>query len=92
MKLGLFFCKSLLSKRAIVRVRRGGIMATMDGNRYTKGGYKTVIVAVVLVFMQLLLLSGRCYSRRLQKIMLEADDYVLILATVGEVRVCSWPG
>lgn len=54
----------------------------MDDNRYGHGGYKAVVVASVLILMQFLMVFGRYYSRRLQKVMLEADDYVLLLATV----------
>ncbi|KAL8964201.1 MAG: hypothetical protein Q9183_004621, partial [Haloplaca sp. 2 TL-2023] len=61
----------------------------MDETRYVEGGYKVVIVAVVLLFMQSLLVTGRCYSRRMQKIMLEADDYVLLLATLFTSALCA---
>ncbi|KAL8652631.1 MAG: hypothetical protein Q9210_002574 [Variospora velana] len=50
--------------------------------RYGDGGYKVVVVASVLIFMQFIMVFGRYYSRRLQKVLLEADDYVLLLATV----------
>lgn len=57
-------------------------MSLMDETRYSQGGYKTVVVASVLIFMQFLMVFGRYCSRRLQKVMLEADDFVLLLATV----------
>ncbi|KAL9603522.1 MAG: hypothetical protein Q9179_002167 [Wetmoreana sp. 5 TL-2023] len=57
-------------------------MALTDDTRYIEGGYKAVVVAAVLILMLFLMVSGRCYSRRLQKVMLEADDYVLVLATL----------
>lgn len=57
-------------------------MVVEDESDYGDGGYKVVVVASVLVLVQFLMLFGRCYSRRLQHVMLEADDHVLILATV----------
>ena len=79
--LTLFFDPSIL-----LSFHLGNIMSVMDEARYVEGGYKVVIVAVILLFMQSLLVTGRCYSRRMQKIMLEADDYVLLLATVSSSR------
>ncbi|KAL8728219.1 MAG: hypothetical protein Q9181_005419 [Wetmoreana brouardii] len=35
------------------------------------------------------MVSGRCYSRRLQKVLLEADDYVLVLATLFTFALCA---
>ena len=54
---------------------------------YGHGGYAVVVVACVLIMMQFLLVFGRYFSRRLQKVMLEADDWVLILATV---TILAW--
>lgn len=59
-------------------------MLVGDESSYGDEGYKVVVVASVLVLMQCLMVFGRCYSRRLQHVMLEADDYVLILATVHQ--------
>lgn len=56
----------------------------MYETEYGDGGYKAVVVASVLVLMQLIMLFGRYYSRRLQRTMLEIDDFVLLLATVRD--------
>lgn len=58
-------------------------MSILKQNQYEDGGYKVAIVSAVLILMQLLMVCGRYYSRRLQKLLLQADDYVLSLATVG---------
>lgn len=53
---------------------------------YGDGGYKVVVVCAILLLMQFLLVSGRYFSRKLQKLLLEVDDYVLLLAAVGEEK------
>ena len=58
---------------------------------YSQQGYKAVVVASVLIFMQFLMVFGRYYSRRLQKVMLEADDLVLLLATVRGIQFRAFP-
>lgn len=58
-------------------------MSILKQNQSEDGGYKVAIVSAVLILMQLLMVCGRYYSRRLQKLLLQADDYVLTLATVG---------
>lgn len=58
------------------------VMSMVNEARYTDGGYKVVVVASVLIFLQFVMVFGRYYSRRLQKVLLEADDCVLLLATV----------
>lgn len=58
-------------------------MSFLNENQYGHGGYKVAVVSAVLILMQFLMVYGRYYSRRLQKVLLQADDYVLILATVG---------
>lgn len=58
-------------------------MSILNENQYGYGGYKVAVVSAVLILMQFLMVYGRYYSRRLQKVILQADDYVLILATVG---------
>ena len=55
----------------------------MEADNYAHGGYKVVIVASVLILMQTLMVGGRLLSRRLQKVWLGIDDYVLISATVS---------
>lgn len=52
-------------------------------SQYGHGGYKVVVVAAVLIFMQLVVLYGRCYSRHLKRVLLELDDYVLMVAAVS---------
>ncbi len=47
---------------------------------YGDGGYKTAVVAIVLIVMQILMVSARLLSRRLQNVTLGSDDCVLILA------------
>lgn len=61
----------------------------MYETRYSDGGYKAVVVASVLVLMQFIMLFGRYYSRRLQRIMLEIDDFVLLLATLFTLALCA---
>jgi hypothetical protein len=46
-------------------------------------GYRVVVVALLLIVMQTLMVTGRLVSRRLQKVRLGADDYVLVSATVS---------
>ena len=55
----------------------------MEVGNYTHGGYKVVVVASILILMQTLMVGGRLLSRRLQKVWLGVDDYVLISATVS---------
>ena len=55
----------------------------MDAGNYAHGGYKVVVVASILILMQTLMVGGRLLSRRLQKVWLGIDDYVLISASVS---------
>lgn len=55
----------------------------MDVAGFGNGGYRVVVVALLLVVMQILMVTGRLVSRRLQKVVLGADDYVLVSATVS---------
>lgn len=55
----------------------------MEAGNYAHGGYKVVVVASILILMQTLMVGGRLLSRRLQKVWLGIDDYVLISATVS---------
>ncbi|KAL8749398.1 MAG: hypothetical protein Q9184_006821 [Pyrenodesmia sp. 2 TL-2023] len=64
-------------------------MSIAFDTRYGEGGYKAVVVASVLILLQFLMVSGRYYSRRMQKVMLEADDYVLLLATLFTFALCA---
>ena len=53
-----------------------GLYIASDGD----GGYKALVVGIVLVMMQILMVSGRILSRRLQNVHLGSDDYVLMVA------------
>ncbi|KAL9601457.1 MAG: hypothetical protein Q9219_002523 [cf. Caloplaca sp. 3 TL-2023] len=64
-------------------------MSIVDETRYSHDGYQTVIVASVLIFMLFLMVFGRFYSRRMQKVMLEVDDLVLLLATLLNFALCA---
>lgn len=56
---------------------------------YGHGGWKVIVVAVLLIVMQLIMLCGRFASRRLQKVSLGADDYILTLSTIFTVGLCA---
>jgi len=65
---------------------------SMDFAGFGNGGYKVVVVALLLVVMQTLMVTGRLVSRRLQKVVLGADDYALVSATVSlDVLVPGYP-
>lgn len=55
----------------------------MEVGDYSQGGYKVVIVAALLIIMQSLMVAGRFVSRKLQKVVLAVDDFVLVFATVS---------
>ena len=59
---------------------------------YGNKGYKVAIVAILLIVMQVLMVTGRLVSRRLQKVMLGIDDYVLLPASVSlsQLEGRSW--
>lgn len=63
---------------------------------YGHGGWKVVVVAILLIFMQFLMVTGRFVSRTMNKVALAADDYVLLLAAVltsglcGLALACKW--
>ena len=54
----------------------------MEVGDYAYGGFKVVVVASILILMQMLMVGGRLLSRKLQKVSLGIDDYVLISAVV----------
>ena len=56
---------------------------------YGHGGWKVVVVAVLLIVMQFLMVTGRYISRRIRKASLASDDYVLFLATVFTLGLCA---
>ena len=59
---------------------------------YGNKGYRVAIVAILLIVMQVLMVTGRLVSRRLQKAMLGIDDYVLLPASVSlsQLEGRSW--
>ncbi|KAL9026495.1 MAG: hypothetical protein Q9196_004844, partial [Gyalolechia fulgens] len=61
----------------------------MYETRYSDGGYSAVVVASVLVLLQFLMVGGRYFSRRVQKVKLEADDFALLLATLFTFALCA---
>ena len=56
---------------------------------YGLGGWKVIIVAVLLIVMQLIMVAGRFVSRSLQKASLALDDYVLAVSAVVTVALCA---
>ena len=54
-----------------------------DRVQYGNGGWKVVVVAALLIFMQILMVCGRLVSRSLKKVRLSNDDYMLLTGTVG---------
>ncbi len=68
----------------------------IDVTDYSHGGWKVVVVAVLLIVMQILMVSGRFVSRKMNKVSLAADDYVLLFATAltsglcGLALACKW--
>ncbi|KAL8947193.1 MAG: hypothetical protein Q9222_006501 [Ikaeria aurantiellina] len=64
-------------------------MTTIDARYYGQDGYKTVIVASVLILMQFILVSARVCSRRLQKVSIAIDDYILFVATLLTLALCA---
>ena len=56
---------------------------TMEITSYGDGGWKVAMVAAILIFMQVLAVSGRIISRSMKKARLAVDDYVLILGSVS---------
>lgn len=63
--------------------------ALQDLDNYNNGGYKVVVVAATLIFMQTLMVCGRLVSRYMQKAALAADDYVLFTATAISIGLCG---
>lgn len=53
------------------------------------GGWKVIIVAVVLISLQILMVTGRFSSRMLKKVGLKVDDYVLLFATAFTIVLCA---
>lgn len=61
----------------------------VDITSYGDGAYKVLIVAALLIVMQILMVGGRFLSRKMQKVPLGADDYVLSAATVLTFGLCA---
>ena len=57
-------------------------MSPVDVMYYGNEGWKVVVVAAILTFMQILMVCGRVVSRRLKKTQLARDDYALLGGTV----------
>ncbi|KAL9132944.1 MAG: hypothetical protein Q9175_005882, partial [Cornicularia normoerica] len=54
----------------------------VDITSYGHGAFKVIVVAALLIVMQVLMVGGRFLSRKMQKVPLAADDYVLLTATI----------
>ncbi|KAF6232604.1 hypothetical protein HO173_009272 [Letharia columbiana] len=61
----------------------------VDITSYGHGAFKVTIVAAVLIVMQILMVGGRFVSRKLRKVPLAADDYVLLTAAILTVGLCA---
>ena len=61
----------------------------VDITSYGHGAFKVIVVAAVLILMQILMVGGRFLSRKLRKVSLAADDYVLLTATIFTVGLCA---
>lgn len=61
----------------------------VDITSYGHGAYKVIIIAAVLMVMQLLMVGGRFLSRKLRKVSLAADDYVLLTAMILTLGLCT---
>ena len=58
-------------------------------DEHSAGAYKVTVVAIILMVMQFTMGSGRLLSRRLQKTVLAADDYVLLFAILVGFGLCA---
>lgn len=61
----------------------------VDISSYGQGAYKVIIVAALLIVMQLLMVGGRFISRKLRKVPIAADDYVLLTAATLTLGLCA---
>ena len=89
----LFFrCERMLDRNIGILPRnlKQSIMALdITVTELSHGGWKVMIVAVVLIVMQSLMVIGRFISRKMQKAALAADDYILLLATILTITLCG---
>lgn len=56
---------------------------------YGHGGWKVVVVAAILILMQILMVTGRFVSRKMQKVSLAADDFILLLSSFLTIGLCA---
>lgn len=63
--------------------------SSVDITSYGHGAYKVIIVAALLIVTQILMVGGRFISRKLRKVPLAADDYVLLIATILTFGLCA---
>ena len=61
----------------------------VDITSYGDGAYKVIIVAALLIVMQISMVGGRFYSRKLREVPLAADDYVLLTAAFLTLGLCA---
>ena len=61
----------------------------VDITSYGQGAFKVIIVAALLILMQILMVGGRFVSRKLRKVPLAADDYVLLVAAALTIGLCG---
>ena len=61
----------------------------VDITSYGAGAYKVIIVAALLTVLQVLMVGGRFLSRKLRKVGLAADDYVLLTAAMLTLGLCA---
>ncbi|KAL9070660.1 MAG: hypothetical protein Q9161_004714 [Pseudevernia consocians] len=63
--------------------------ASVDITSYSHGAFKVIIVAALLIVMQILMVGGRFVSRKMRKVPLAADDYVLLIAAILTLGLCA---
>lgn len=78
-----------ISSRTFYSISSSTMGSSVNVASYDHGGFKVVVLAVLLIVMQLLMVGGRLTSRKLRKTGFGADDYVLLLATVFTLGLCA---
>lgn len=63
--------------------------SSVDITSYGHGAFKVIVVAALLIVMQILMVGGRFVSRKMRKVPLAADDYVLLIATILTLGLCA---
>lgn len=61
----------------------------VDITSYSHGAFKVIIVVAILMILQLLVVCGRFLSRKMRKVSLAADDYLLLTGTIFTVGLCA---